>query len=184
MSFQISIKYILTIFISVLFTWILHEFTHWLTSTTLGYDSVMRLNSVSYINPEYVLIWHKNIVSASGPLITILQAFISYKLLYKKQWNSFIYPYLYVPFYMRALAGIMNMINPNDEGRVSLFLNLGLYTLPILVCVGLFYLVYKTAKYHQIPKKFQIITILSVMCFTSILILGDQILKIQLIPFP
>ena len=31
-------------------TWILHEFTHWLTSESFGYDSIMSLNSVSKAN--------------------------------------------------------------------------------------------------------------------------------------
>ena len=45
-----KIKYILTGILAVIFTWIIHEFAHWLTSELLGYETIMRLN-ISFIAP-------------------------------------------------------------------------------------------------------------------------------------
>ena len=79
---------------------------------------------------------------------------------------------------MRLLAGIMNFINPNDEGRISLDLGLGTFTLSILVVGFLFYLTYDISKIRGFKAKLIVTTTLLIMLFSSILILSDQALKV------
>lgn len=64
---KINLKYVLTAVITVIFTWITHEFSHWITSELLGYKSIMRLNSVSAIEEKNLTEWHKACISAVGP---------------------------------------------------------------------------------------------------------------------
>lgn len=176
-----TLKYILVTLFVVLFTWLLHEFTHWITSELLGYDSIWRLNSVSAKDGIVQSDWHKIYISASGPIITILQAYVTFLILKAKGWNKFIYPFLFVPMYMRILAGFMNYINPNDEGRISLFFGLGLYTLSIVVSGFLLFLVYNTSKTFGLNKKFVIWTTVVTMVGSSVLILADQFLGIRIL---
>lgn len=179
---KISIYYILAILASVYFTWIFHEFFHWICAESLGYDAVLQLNKVY---PSDGRIWTDidNVyVSASGPIITIIQAIIVYFLLIKRNWNKLLYPFLFAPLYMRLLAGAMNAIKPNDEGRISEYFDLGLYTISIIVSTFLFFLVYKVSKRYKLGWKFNLITTLLIMLFSSILILSDQAMGFKIIP--
>ena len=177
---SITFRYIITAFIVVLATWILHEFAHWATSELLGYSSTMSLNSSSPLNPSEVDKTHHIYISAAGPLITILQGFLAYFLL-KRFWSKTVYLFLFIAFYMRLMAGLMNVVTPNDEGRISEFLSLGTYTVPALVSTLLFYWVYRISKKHRLTNRFHLITTLIVMVFTSALILTDQFFKVTLL---
>ena len=81
---------------------------------------------------------------------------------------------------MRLLAGAMNIINVNDEGRISQFLNLGTYTLPILVSILLFIMVFNLSKKYALTLRFQLTTLLIVMVISSIVILADQFFGIRI----
>ncbi|MFY0630785.1 MAG: hypothetical protein JXR05_10420 [Flavobacteriaceae bacterium] len=176
---SITIKYFFSAIAAVLVTWFIHEFAHWATSEALGYETIMRLNSATPVKGQNVSKAHHIITSAAGPLITILQAIILFFFL-KKSWNKFLYLFLFIPFYMRLLAGLFNVFNPNDEGRISEYYGLGLYTLPIVVSLSLFILVFKISKQYQLPKKFHLITYLIATFLITILILSDQYFKIRI----
>ncbi|WP_276167378.1 hypothetical protein [Zobellia alginiliquefaciens] len=178
---RITLKYITSLIGSVVITWTLHEFTHWITSESLGYESIMRLNSVSAVDGQQRTDLHKMYISASGPIITVLQAIFAFLVLMTKGWNKFIYPILFTPLYMRSLAGAMNLINPNDEGRISDFLGIGLFTLSIIVCGFLFFLVFKTSRKYGLNWKFNFWTTIVIMAVSSIIILYDQFIGIRIL---
>lgn len=175
-----TLSYILITALAVIFTWLLHEFSHWLTSELLGYESMMTLNKVS-TDAEDKSEWHGMIISAAGPLVTILQALGVFLLLTFRTWRKTLYPLLFTAFYMRLLASVMNLISLNDEGAVSEYLGLGTFTIPIIVSAFLFYLVYSVSKQHQLSWKFQLSTTLTVMVVSSVLILVDQFYHIRLL---
>lgn len=178
---KITSKYLLACVGSVIFTWIIHEFTHWITAESLGYESILTLNKVSPVAGQKWTQLHNVYVSAAGPLITIVQALIVFVILISKSWNKTIYPFLFTPLYMRLLAGGMNFINPNDEGRISEYFGLGVFTLSILVSAFLFFLVYKVSNMYQLNWKFNTWTTIIIMFASSILILSDQILHIRIL---
>ncbi|MDC8003900.1 hypothetical protein POV27_07540 [Aureisphaera galaxeae] len=181
MDQKITLKYIIAIAGAVLFTWVLHEFMHWVTAELLGYDSIMRLNSVSTIDGGEHAGWDGVYTSASGPLITILQATVVFLYLKAKGWNKWVYPLLFVPFYMRLLAGIMNFMMPNDEGRIGEFLGIGLFTISIVVSGFLFFLVYKISRKYALNWKFHLWTTLWVLSASSTLIMVDQFFSIRIL---
>ena len=178
---RITIIYILAGIISVIFTWIIHEFAHWFISEQLGYETVMNLNGTSFVSSENINDMNRNIISASGPIITILQGLIVFFVLQSRNWNKYLYPFLFTAFYMRFLAGLMNFINPNDEGRISEFLEIGIFTLPIIVSGLLFFMVYKISIKFMLNWKFQFWTTIITMVTSSILILSDQFFGIRLL---
>ena len=178
---KITFKYFLIIIVAVLFTWILHEFAHWFTAKLLGYESIMKLNGTFYAENESPTEWHKILVSASGPIITIMQGLVVFLLLKYRGWNKFVYPFLFIAFYMRFLAGLMNFINLNDEGRISVYLGIGTFTLSILVAGFLFYLVYNISNKFKLNWKFQGLTALFVMVTSSILIISDMLWGIRIL---
>ncbi len=174
-------KYILFSIIAVLFTWVMHEFAHWIMSESLGYKTAMFLNKTSFYKGENPTELDSVIISISGPFFTILQALVVFIFLKQKGWNKYAYPFLFTTLYMRVLAGFMNFINVNDEGRVGQFLGIGTFTLSILVCGLLFFMVYKISKMYSLGWKFQLGTYLTIMVISSILILADQFFAIRIL---
>ena len=166
----------LAVFLSFFF----HELFHWITGELLGYKMTMTLNSVSPAGGQYIKHWYETLISAAGPVFTILQAAAFYIIMRKNE-NLLLYPFLFVPLYMRTLAGAMNFINLNDEGRISNTFGIGTFTLSILVCGLLFFFVYKVSKQYKYTAKFQIINVLLTIFFSSILILTDQFLHLRII---
>ena len=178
---QISwVKYALITLLAVVFTWLFHEFMHWLTGEALGNKMVMTINSGYPESRQYVSSWHATVVSAAGPVATLVQAIVIYSLV-KTRYNLVLFPFLLTCLYMRTIAGFLNFINPNDEGRVGVDLGVGKFTLSILVVAFLFYLTYKAISNNGISRKIVIITTLVVMFLSSVLVLFDQAVKITIL---
>src|SRR5690606_23454840 len=177
---RITLKYILIGIIVVIFTWTFHEFAHWLTSELLRYDTAMYLNATSTLGDNKPNDLHRVIISATGPAVTLLQGWIVFLLLKNKKWYKYGYLLLFTACYMRFLAGLMNGINPNDEGRISAYLGWGTFTLPIIVCVLLFLMVRRISKQYHLSCEFQLANTLIVMFVSSPLILSNSFVKSRL----
>jgi len=177
----LSIKYILLIFVAVMFTWIFHEFGHWLSYKLMGFEPYLSLNKVGIRGNDLPNTTQYLWATAAGPIITLLQAIVAYLILTQKGWNKYVYPFVLIPFYMRFLAGIMNIISPNDEGVISLHFGLGLFTISILLSLLLFGLVHAVSKKYQLTPKFHLWTTLLVMLFSSLVIVSDQYFRVELL---
>lgn len=177
---RVSTGYILISLIAVLLTFLFHELAHVITGESLGYHMTMTINSASPANGPVNDGMDAILISSAGPLFTLLQAALFYVLLLKRR-SIFPYPFLFVPLYMRLLAGVMNLFVVNDEGSVSSKLGIGTFTLSILICLLLGAMVYHVSKKRQFTKKFQLINFFLAMAFTSALILLNQYLELRLI---
>lgn len=167
--------------IAVLVTFLLHEFTHWLTGEELGYQMRMSLNrawpeSEKY-NDSADYMW----ISLSGPLFTLAQMTI-FSLVMVRILNDFrLFPFVFTPFYMTVLAAIMNIFQLNDLGRVSRYLGMGVAVLPLLFVFAEFMLLYWVVGKCRLSRKSVLVTTFWCMLFSSLLILADQTFKITLI---
>jgi hypothetical protein len=178
--FKLTTKYIIASLLAVVFSFFFHELSHWLAGKMLGYNMTMTLNAVTITKGVYLKSWHENFVSAAGPVFTILQAIVAYKIITHNK-NMLLYPFLFFPLYMRSLAGVLNFINLNDEGRISNSIGIGTFTLSILVCSLLLFLVIKVSKQNNLSKRFQFINFILAMVFSSVIIMADQFLHIKII---
>jgi hypothetical protein len=176
---KITPNYVLITLAAVATTWIIHEFAHWLTGELLGNDMAMTLNGGYPLAGEHKEHWHTILIDTAGPAVTIIQALIAWLVIKKKNY-IILFPFLATCFYMRLLAGGMNVINLNDEGRISNEIGLGTYTIPVLVVSLLFILVYTICRMKHLTAKFVTVTFLLIMVFSSVLILADQALKIRI----
>lgn len=168
-----SLKYIAYSLIAVILTFLMHECTHWVMGELLGYEMIMTLNKAYPAKLSYDKDWHYTLISAVGPLITLLQALIIY-LIIKRTSRRNLYPFLFSCFYLELLSGIMNYRNANDLGRISRSINLGLFTIPIIFITIHFLLIYKTSVREKYSSKFNSITFLWILLFSSIWILINQ----------
>ncbi|MEP7237032.1 MAG: hypothetical protein ABI685_04175 [Ferruginibacter sp.] len=177
---KINFKYILITAIAVFLSFELHELCHFFTGEFLGNKMAMTLNSAYPLNGFYLKESHYTLVSAAGPIFTIIQAIIFYFFL-KKYNNYYLYPWLLIPFFMRFAAMVLSFRRPNDEARISNYLGLGTFTLPLIVSVFLFFLVFKINQKHNYTKRFNLITLLLILCFYSTIILADKYFHIRLL---
>ncbi|RRB18354.1 hypothetical protein [Larkinella knui] len=143
-------------------TVVLHWFAHWLTSELLGEHFSPNLNPAHFVRHVYVQAWHEIPITLAGPIFTVVQAIYFYNQL-KRSRDMLLYPCLLAPVVMRILAGVMNVVNPNDEGRISSLLGWGLYTLPVITGLFLFYLVVRISIVCQINFKLNVQNIVLVI---------------------
>lgn len=179
-SFRITPLYAAVTLLAVLASWLVHEWAHYITGTVLGSEMTMTLNSTYPSARSYPDDSYANIVSAAGPLITLLEAVVVFMLMRSGR-RPLLYPFLFVCFYMRLLATVVSFLNPNDEARISTSLGIGKFTLPVLVTAFLFYLLYKTAQRYNLSRGVQLFTLAVIMLVTSAIILSDQFFNVKLL---
>ncbi|MDY0990401.1 hypothetical protein SOM12_23435 [Flavobacterium sp. CFBP9031] len=177
---KIDLKYILIILIVVFLSTLFHELAHWCTGEILGNKMTASLNSVNLVSGEYKNEWNRNVVTAAGPLFTILQAIVTYILLNKYPKKE-LYPFLLFTLVMRFWAGLANLLGPNDEGRLGLSFGIGLLTISFIVCSFLFFLIYKSSKKHHFGLKFNLISFLLCSLFLIALSFINEYFKIKII---
>lgn len=170
-------RLILYTLIAVVFSFLIHEFSHWTLGEFLGYEMRMTLNTAFPAKMKYDQDWHYIAISAIGPLVTFLEAVIFFFLI-KKYSNRDLYPFLFTTFYLMLLSGVMGFRNPNDLGRVSKYLNLGLFTLPAIFIVIHFIMLYITSRREKYDRKFNVTTLLLIIAISSIWILANQKFKV------
>ena len=171
----VNIKYIMICLIAVFLTFVFHELAHYLTGTLLGYDMQMTLNSVNLIEgQQYEADWQKQLVSISGPIFTIIQAIIFYRIL-KKNKTLMLYPFLIVTAIMRFMATVISMLSgANDEARVSEWLGIGKMTLPIIVTLFLIFLCIKATQKLKIHWLVNVVTFFIISIGITALVYIDQ----------
>lgn len=172
---QITFKYICICIVAVFITFLLHEGAHYITGEILGYDMWMNLNSAGLKNNgTYATEWHKQLVSAAGPIFTIAQALVIFFII-KKSKNLNWYPFLFVTALMRFFAAVISLlVMANDEARVSEWLGIGKMTLPIIVSLFLIGLIIKTVLEQKIPWKFNLVTFLIISANITALVYLNQ----------
>lgn len=143
-----------TLFLVGIFTFVVHEFAHWLAGTLLGYPMRMTPNQAHSTTPMLPL--HESIVSAAGPLVTYAQAAVGYRLVTRR--SALVgFALVYMAFFMRLVAMGVSTFNPNDEARISLELGLGLWTLPALAVAVLLVLVVLASRRMRIHVREQLV---------------------------
>ena len=162
------------------FVFLSHEGVHWLTGKILGYDMVMTLNTSFPANGKYLSAADYQWISISGPVFTALLMII-FTIIIVKTKNTALFPFIFLCFYITLLAGIMNIFNPNDLGRVSRYIGLGIYSLPIAAGIALFFVMDIAVKRGNVSQKIILISVFWGVLFSSVWILLDQNFNIRIL---
>lgn len=176
----VTAKYISFVFIAVFLSFELHELCHYITGEALGYKMAWTLNSCYPLSGRFEQAWHYTAVSAAGPVFTILQCLLFYFLLCRKN-NYYLYPFLLSAFFLRFSAMIISFFNPNDEARISRYFGLGLFTLPVIVSIFLFYFVWKINRQYKYSSRFNFFSIFTMLFFYAAIILLDKRFHIRIL---
>lgn len=115
-------------------TFVVHEGAHALAGIALGHEMTVSLNSSAPVGS--VPNAHGLMIAAAGPLVTLIGGLIAFALVLARD-SLIAYGVLYMALFMRFMAAVISLMNPNDEARISLGLGLGLYTLPLIMVAAL-----------------------------------------------
>ena len=160
--------------------WSLHELSHWAVGEYLGYDMRITLNGAFPANDQFNSDRDYQIISAAGPIFNLVIGILFFILMIQRQ-RKLLYPFLFTCFYSRLLATLLSFRNPNDEARISKAFGLGTFTLPAIMTAILFFFVYKISRDYKFLIKFNLINLGLTILFSSVIILTDQYLHIQLL---
>ncbi|QYF86998.1 hypothetical protein [Brevundimonas sp. PAMC22021] len=131
---RFTARYAVLLATVLLATFVVHEAAHWAMGTLLGHQMSYGLNgsvpSAATPPQDHALI------STAGPAVTVLQALIALAFVRAKR-SVNAYAVLYAAAFMRVVAQGLSFILPNDEARVSAWLGIGFWTLPILLALAL-----------------------------------------------
>lgn len=123
------------VFIAGFVTFAVHEGGHWLAALLLGHEAYFGLNSAGARGAVGAA--DHAIISAAGPAVTVIQALIALWLVQARA-SAAAWVFLFWAAFMRLMATVVSLFNPNDEARISDWLGWGVWTLPVLVTVALF----------------------------------------------
>ena len=177
---KIDKNYVGVFVIAVFSTWVLHEFSHWTIGEYLGYKMGMTLNSGYPLLGKYSKDSHYQIISSVGPIVTLFEALLVYILMLQRK-RTLLYPFIFVCFYMLLFATIISFRNPNDEARVSIAIGVGKFTLPIIMTLILFLMLYKISIAYQYDAKFNLANLGLTIMFSSLLILTDMYFEVRIL---
>lgn len=153
---------------------LIHESFHWLMGAALGFDMRFGLNAVSYLSPSEP--WQRALADIAGPAVTIAQGVVAYMLVMRNG-SAKIFAFLYAAFFMRLVAGLVSFMHPNDEARVSMFMGIGKWTLPVLVAVGLLVLVFKASRRMKLGWKDHLACYALASLTVSVIVGLDRVLR-------
>jgi hypothetical protein len=166
--------------VAVVFSFITHEYGHWLAGEILGYDMVMTLNMGYPKGSRWNTTEDYMIVSAIGPTITLITSVVIYFLI-RAMGSKYWFTLLFSCFYLELLSGVLNYRHANDLGRIGEYFNIGLFTLSSFFVFVHGWLFYLTIIKNRYSRAFVVQTLLWILLFSSIWIIFNQKFKIVLI---
>lgn len=129
--------YVLLFGVMVL-TFVAHEAGHWAAGRALGYDAYFSLNSAG-VRDASIPVAHMIAVRAGGVIVTLLQALLGLTLVLTRG-SLAAYGVLFSAAFMRFMAAIMTLMQPNDEAAITLAMGWGRWSghaLVVAVLVGM-----------------------------------------------
>lgn len=134
------------------FSYLFHEFGHWIVGEVLGNEMTYSLNYVWPKSGHYLNESHNLYVSIGGPAFTILLA-VTFLLILEKYSTIYVYPVLFFQFVLRFFSLVFGGFNQQDEARISAIMDLGTYTVGIIVLLILLLIVLRASYKLKIDLK-------------------------------
>lgn len=141
-----------------------HEFGHWIFGKLQGYDMGIGLNGVWLKSGNYVAEKHGVLVGIGGPAFSILLALI-FLILIEKYKYIYAYPFVFFPLFSRFFSLSFGDFSAQDEAGISATLELGTYTVAIIVLSLLLLIVARASYTLRIGFKQNVLLFMT--CFVS-----------------
>ena len=126
------------------FSYLFHEFGHWIVGELLGNKMIYSLNLVWPKDGQYLSESHNLYVSMGGPAFTILLAAAAF-LIVERYSTIYAYIVLFFQFVLRFFSLCFGGFGKQDEARISILMGLGTYTVGIIVMLILLLIVVRAS---------------------------------------
>ncbi len=134
-------------------TFLFHEFGHWIMGKSLGYDTVITLNSFRIKSEQILSSREIVLMNLGGPLFTIIQAII-FMIIIEKYKTIYAYPFVFFPVFMRWITLTIGTFKGQDEAKISTMLNIGTYTVALIVLGILLIIILRSSYKLKIGLKY------------------------------
>lgn len=141
---QITVGVMLAMIPIALFTYLFHEFGHWILGELMGNAMTFSLNTSTPKNGHF-LTGQDSLVSAiGGPLFTIVQATV-FLIVTRKSGSVYAYSMVFMAAFSRFFSIIFGGISRQDEFRIASMLNVNEYWVALIVLFFLFMLLWRSS---------------------------------------
>jgi len=117
-------------------TFAIHEAAHGFAGQALGYKTYVRVNSSGLQDGQVATDAHEQLMTAAGPVVTILQGALGLTLALMFSWRG-AFAIVFSALMMRVLAAVASLRLPNDEARLGLSWDVGFWTVHAAVILVL-----------------------------------------------
>ncbi len=158
------------------FTYLFHEFGHWIVGEILGNDMTLSLNSSNSRNGVLINDAHNLYISIGGPIFTILQALI-FLLITQKTKSVYAYSIAFFAVFSRFFSIIFGGFNQQDEARIASMLNTNKYLVAMIVLLVLLIIIWRGNRIMKLKMK-AIGYFTTLSTFTILLVIGvNELIK-------
>ena len=141
----------------------------------LGYQMRLTLNTATLAKGDYTSTADLLLIESAGPIITLLQGVFFYWLI-RCTANSNLFVFLFLAFFMRALAFLASFLSPNDEARIAIELGMPFWTVPSIITGALGVLVVVAARKPSIGTTSMVVLSLTSFVAVVTIIVADGII--------
>ena len=128
----INVKFFLVFIPVAYFTFMFHEFGHWIVGEIFENRMVYNLHRVWPKDGHYLQQSHELYVSIGGPAFTVLQAVIAL-LIIEKFRTPIAYPFAFFAMFFRFFTLLLSGFSKQDEARIAVLLGTWTYLIAIIV---------------------------------------------------
>ncbi len=126
-----GLSFYASMFVIIIVTMVMHEVVHWLVGAALGYEMYFKLTQAGLVEGAWRSERDYALVSIAGPVFTATMGVAGAWLAITRR-MALGYELIFVAFMQRFLALVMSaLFIPNDEARVSLYLGLEWWVVPL-----------------------------------------------------
>jgi len=172
--FQPSLAFWLSVPLAAALTWAAHELAHFQVGRWLGYGMWVSMNQSGSLAGGYETDAHRILIAMAGPLVTYAQAAAALWWIRARR-SGVAYVFLFLAFFMRAVAFAVGVRNPNDEARTSLDLGLPVWVLPSLAVGLLLAMTIVGSRTLRVGWRTNGLLYLAASVLTTAIVLGDRV---------
>ena len=171
--FNNKVKLVLMFIPVAYFSFFFHEVGHYIVGEILGNDMALRLNGVSPKSGQYIENTHLYILC--GGICSTLLLTVVFGFIIEKFKTIYAYPVVFCNFIFRLFPQIIKF-DFQDEAKISALLEVGKYTITIIVFIPLLLVTWRASHVLKLNYKDNIVcTIASIVC-AFLVVLTDALI--------
>ncbi len=159
------------------FTFLFHEFGHWIVGEIFGNKMTLGLNNCAPISGHFINDSHALWSAIGGPVFTILQALL-FLLVVKKTKSIYAYSIVFFAVFSRFFSIVFGGLDLQDEAGIASLIGANKYLIATIVLLILFMILWKSN--HILKLNLKAVGYFTVLgTFTILIVIGINELIIR-----